>query len=300
MLPATRRLGSPVTWPAVYTARRGAAQLVANSVVNTYPSSEPTLYEGAEGRHARRQLRERPGLIGIKRGMITWYDDAGNAFPATVLEIDRVQVTDVKWKEKHGYYAVQLGCSDKTHKNITRQMLGHYARAQVAPKSDLWQFQVKDASGLLPLGTPLYADHFVEGQFVDLKSKTKGKGFQGVIKRYGFSTQPSTHGNSKTTRHAGSTGQNQDPGRVFPGKKMAGHMGFEYRTVQNAEVLKVDREKGIVVVKGHVNGADGRFVKITDAVKSPRHEGIVWPPSHAAGIDPITTTYAEAVSNASA
>jgi large subunit ribosomal protein L3 len=266
---------------------RGAAQLVANSVVNTYPSTEPELYEGPEGRHKRRQLKERPGLVGIKRRMVTWYDNDGNAMPATVLEIDRVQITDVKWKEKHGYYAVQLGCGAKKHTNVTRQMLGHYSRAQVAPKADLWEFQVKDAKGLAPLGTPLFADHFVVGQFVDLKSKTKGKGFQGVIKRYGFSTQPSTHGNSKTTRHAGSTGQNQDPGRVFPGKKMAGHMGFEYRTVQNAEVLHVDKNKGILVVKGHVCGSDGRSVKITDATKKPLHESIVWPPAHAEDVDPI-------------
>jgi large subunit ribosomal protein L3 len=257
--------------------RRFSAKLTATSVLETYPSKAPVLYDSPEAAHRRRLIRRRPGLIAIKRGMVPFYKEDGSQIACTVLEIDRVQVTDVKTKEKHGYYAIQLGIGNRSYKNVTRQMLGHFARAQVAPKSHVWEFQVRDAHGLLPLGTELKADHFVPGQYVDMKSLTKGKGTQGVMKRWGFKGLGASHGVSKAHRSAGSTGQNQDPGRTFPGKKMAGRMGFDFNTIQNALVVKVDAEKGIVLVKGPVSGANGRYVKISDAIKKP-FPSIPWPP----------------------
>lgn len=246
-----------------------AAQLTAKSVANTFKSEPPKLFSSPEAAHERRRLRNRVGVLGYKRGMVPWYDADGTHHAATVIEVDRCQVVDVKNQEKHGYWAVQLGVGARPISRTTRPMLGHFARAQVAPKRHIVEFQIRGEEGILPLGTEIEADHLRVGQYVDVKSKTKGKGFQGVMKRWGFSGQPASHGATKVHRSGGSTGQNTDPGRVFPGKKMAGRMGFDFRTVQNLKVLDVDAEKGLVIVQGHVGGPPGRLLRITDAIKKP-------------------------------
>lgn len=197
------------------------------------------------------------------------FDENGVSHPCTVLEVDRVQVVDVRTKEKNGYFAVQLGYGARKFSNVTRPMLGHFSRASVAPKSHVAEFQVRNKKGLLPLGTELKADHFKVGQFVDVKSKTKGKGTAGVMKRWGFGGLRATHGTSKKHRSAGSTGANQDPGRVLPGKKLAGHMGNRNNTVFNSQVMKVNADKGILVIRGMVSGPKGAYVKVLDAVKKP-------------------------------
>lgn len=249
--------------------KRYAAQLMANSASKTYKSEAPVLFSSPAAVHERRRLRNRVGLLAYKRGMIPWYEPGGAHHACTVLEVDRCQVTDVKSAEKHGYNAVQLGCGAIAVKNTTRPMLGHFARSKVAPKRHIAEFQVRSSSALLDLGTELSAEHLIPGQYVDIQARTKGKGFQGVMKRWGFAGMGASHGVSGVHRSAGSTGQNTDPARVFPGKKMAGRMGFDYRTMQNLMVVDVDSANGLIIVKGHVPGAKGRLVKITDAVKKP-------------------------------
>ncbi|VVT56926.1 mitochondrial 54S ribosomal protein uL3m [Magnusiomyces paraingens] len=212
----------------------------------------------------------------------------GQMFPCTVLEVDRCQVTHIKTLAKDGYCAVQVGISDVgvpgspnneayIRRKFTRAQLGHFARAEVAPKNDVAEFLVKNdaAATSLPLGTLLDADHFAPGQYVDLKSVSKGKGFQGVMKRHGFHGMSASHGNSLSHRSAGSTGMNQDPGRVLPGKKMPGHMGFKNVTIQNTLVIGVDKERGYILVKGPVAGPNGAVVKISDAKKKlPEYLGL--------------------------
>lgn len=251
------------------TFSRNAARLTALSVAKTYPSKTPVLYDSPDAVHGRRRLRARPGLIAVKRGMVSMFDENGVIHPCTVLEVDRVQVVDVRTKEKNGYFAVQLGYGARKFSNVTRPMLGHFSRASVAPKSRVAEFQVRNKKGLLPLGTELKADHFKVGQFVDVKSKTKGKGTAGVMKRWGFAGLRATHGTSKHHRSAGSTGANQDPGRVLPGKKLAGHMGNRNNTVFNSQVMKVNADKGLLVIRGMVSGPKGGYVKVLDAVKKP-------------------------------
>lgn len=245
------------------------AQLTANSVANVYRGGVKPLLTDPTVVHTRRRLRHRVGLLGYKRGMVPYFDNEGKKHACTVIEIDRCQVVDVKTEDKHGYNAVQLGCGAKAPSNVTRPMLGHYARAMVAPKRDISEFQVRFKESLPELGTLLKPSQLIVGQFVDIQSKTKGKGFQGVMKRWGFAGQPASHGVSVVHRSAGSIGQCQDPGRVLPGKKMAGRMGFDNRTVQNLQVMEVDDENGLVLVKGHVGGSPGRLVRITDAIKKP-------------------------------
>jgi large subunit ribosomal protein L3 len=248
-------------------ATRGVAQLKSLSVVTTIPSKTPLLNHTHEAAQSRRLLPERTGVLATKIGMMTWFEPNGDTFPCTVLEVDRLQVTHTKTLEKDGYYAVQVGAGSKDHNKVTRPLLGHFARAEVAPKRYVAEFQVKSAEGLLPLGTVITADHIKEGQFVDIKSRSKGKGFAGVMKRHHFHGLRATHGTTKKHRAAGSMGPSQDPGRVLPGKKMAGHMGFQNVTIQNSKVIKVDAEKGIILVKGPVSGAKGTVVKLSDAIK---------------------------------
>lgn len=207
---------------------------------------------------------------------------AGQMFPCTVLEVDRCQVTHVKTMAGgDGYCAVQVGMGDVgapglphlealIRRKFSRAQLGHFARAQVAPKQHVAEFLVRDdaaASAALPLGSLLGADHFQPGQFVDLKSVSKGKGFQGVMKRHGFHGMSASHGNSLSHRSAGSTGMNQDPGRVLPGRKMPGHMGVQNVTTQNTLIIGVDKDRGYILVKGPVSGPKGGLVRISDAKK---------------------------------
>lgn len=247
---------------------RAPAKLTAASVASTYQSSSPTLGHSPLAAHLRKRLPFRPGIAAFKRGMTAWFDENGKQFPCTVLEVDRVQVTNVRSDPSKGFFSVQLGLGSVKFSNISRQLLGHFSRAQVAPKRRTVEFQVRDESGLLPLGTELKADHFYEGQYVDVQSITKGKGFAGVMKRWGFGGLRATHGTSAAHRSAGSTGMNQDPGRVVPGKKMAGNMGNKSNTIQRVKVVKIYADKGLILVKGPVSGAKGRVVKIVDSKKA--------------------------------
>lgn len=194
----------------------------------------------------------RTGALAIKKGMTAIFDPAtSKRTPCTVLQLDRCQVVSHKRRDVHGYWAVQVGAGTKEARNVSRPERGHYAANAVPLKRHVAEFRVKDASGLPAVGTLITADLFQEGQFVDARANSRGMGFAGGMKRWGFSGQPASHGNSLTHRAMGSAGASQGSGsRVLPGKKMAGRMGGEQVTVQNLKVLKVDAETGIVVVHG--------------------------------------------------
>ena len=194
----------------------------------------------------------RTGALGIKRGMSAMYDtDTGKRHACTVVQMDRVQVVAHKRKEKHGYYAVQVGLGWKHPSNVTRPMLGHFAEQGVSPKRHLVEFKVRNENGLLGVGEHIGPNWFQEGQFVDVRANSRGMGFAGGMKRHGFKGQPASHGISLTHRSMGSAGQSQGGGsRVLPGKRMPGRMGGEQVTVQNLKVMRVDDEKGVVVLNG--------------------------------------------------
>jgi large subunit ribosomal protein L3 len=208
----------------------------------------------------------RTGLIAQKMGMTRVFADDGAHVPVTLLKVAGCQVVAVMTEDKNGYNAVQLGLGQAKVKNVSKAARGHYAKAKVEPKRKLAEFRVsKDA--LLDVGVELSAEHFIAGQFVDVTGTTIGKGFAGVMKRWNFRGLRATHGVSVSHRSHGSTGQRQDPGRTFAGKKMAGHMGVERVTTQNLQVVGTDPANGIVMVKGAVPGHEGSFVLIKDAVK---------------------------------
>jgi large subunit ribosomal protein L3 len=219
-------------------------------------------------RSAHSSVPGRTGLLAIKAGMLAEFDSWGMRQVLTVLLVDNCQVVQTKLEDQHGYTALQLGISDAKYKNVTKPLRVHYEKAGVAPKRKLQEFRIKPEA-ILPEGTTLQARHFVPGQLVDVCGISKGKGFQGAMKRHGFGGMRASHGVSKTHRALGSTGQCQDPGRVFKGKKMAGRMGTDRVTIQNLKVYKIDPERNLVYVKGHVPGNNGGFVRITDAVKGP-------------------------------
>src|SRR5579884_3012523 len=208
----------------------------------------------------------RTGLIAKKVGMTNVYSKEGQHVCVTVLQVENCQVVAKKTKEKDGYTAVQLGVGKAKVKNVSKAMRGHYAKAKVEPKRKLAEFRV-DEKALLEPGTELVASHFVPGQYVDISGNSIGKGFQGVMKRWNFAGLEASHGVSISHRSHGSTGQRQDPGRVFKGKKMAGHLGVERVTVPNLEVVSVDADRGFIYVKGAVPGAENSYVLLKDAVK---------------------------------
>ncbi|ORE11277.1 translation protein [Rhizopus microsporus var. microsporus] len=208
----------------------------------------------------------RTGVIARKKGMTALWTESGVRIPVTVLQLEDNVVTDIRTEEKHGYTALQVGCTVKKEKHTTKPLLEHFKKLGVGLRQKLFEFRVtKDA--LLPIGTELTASHFVEGQFVDVTAPSIGKGFAGVMKRWNFKGLPASHGVSLTHRSAGSTGQRKWPSKVFKGKKMAGRLGGENVTVQNLKVVKVDPALNLVFVKGAVPGFDDQFVKIKDAVK---------------------------------
>ncbi len=208
----------------------------------------------------------RTGLLAEKLGMTRLFGDDGSHHPVTVLRVQDCEVVAARRPEREGYTAVQIGVGKAKVKNVTKPMRGHFAKANVTPKAKLAEFRVSE-DALLEPGTALSVEHFVVGQFVDVCGISIGKGFAGAMKRWGFHGLRASHGVSLSHRSHGSTGQRQDPGKVFKGKKMAGHMGDRRVTVQNLEVVGVDRERGLVLVRGGVPGARGGFVRITDAVK---------------------------------
>jgi large subunit ribosomal protein L3 len=211
----------------------------------------------------------RTGVIAKKLGMARFFDEAGAHVPVTVLSLDGCQVTGQRNLEKDGYVALQLGAGAKKAKNTSKAMRGHFAKAEVEPKRQLAEFRVS-SENLIDLGAELTADHFVPGQKVDVTGTTVGKGFAGAMKRWNFGGMRATHGVSVSHRAHGSTGQRQDPGKTFKGKKMAGHLGQETVTTLNITVWRIDTERGLILVKGAVPGTEGSYVKIRDAVKSAR------------------------------
>jgi large subunit ribosomal protein L3 len=208
----------------------------------------------------------RSGVIAQKLGMTRIFTDAGEHIPVTVLRLDRCQVVGHRTPEKNGYTALQLGAGTPKVKRLTRATRGHFAVANVEPKRKLAEFRVSP-DNVIEVGAEITADHFVDGQFVDVSGTTIGKGFAGVMKRHGFHGLRASHGVSVSHRSHGSTGQRQDPGKVFKGKKMAGHMGDVNVTTQNLRVVKTDPERGLIMIRGAVPGAKGGWVLLRDAVK---------------------------------
>jgi large subunit ribosomal protein L3 len=209
----------------------------------------------------------RTGVIAKKLGMTRFFDEDGADVPVTVLSLEGCQVVAQRTKDKDGYVALQLGAGAKKAKNTSQAMRGHFAKALVEPKRTLAEFRVSE-DNLIDVGAEITADHFVPGQKVDVSGVTVGKGFAGAIKRWHFGGLRATHGVSVSHRSHGSTGQRQDPGRVFKGKHMAGHLGQDNRTTLNVTVWKVDVERGLILVKGAVPGTEGTYVKVRDAVKA--------------------------------
>ena len=218
----------------------------------------------------------RTGVIAMKLGMTRLFDEAGTHVPVTVLSLEGCQVTAQRTKDKDGYVALQLGAGAKKPKNTSKAMRGHFAKALVEPKRHIVEFRVAEEN-LLDVGAEFTADHFVAGQKVDVSGLTVGKGFAGAIKRWNFGGMRATHGVSVSHRAHGSTGQRQDPGKVFKGKKMAGHMGQDNITTLNLTVFRVDVERGLILIKGAVPGTEGTFVKIRDAIKKAAPEGLPTP-----------------------
>ena len=210
----------------------------------------------------------RTGLIAKKLGMSRIFESDGTHVPVTVLSVEDLKVVDVKTLDRDGYTAVQLGTGVIKAKNVSKPLKGHFAKANVEPKKKLAEFRVSEDC-LLSVGDELSVEHFVAGQYVDVCSTSKGKGFAGVMKRHNFAGLEATHGVSISHRSHGSTGQRQDPGKVFKGKKMAGHLGDERVTVQNLKVVATDAARGLLMVKGGVPGGENAWVYVTDAVKIP-------------------------------
>ena len=208
----------------------------------------------------------RTGLIAKKLGMSRIFEADGTHVPVTVLSVAGLKVIAVKTTEKDGHTAVQLGTGAVKAKNVSKPLKGHFAKANTEPKKKLGEFRVSEDC-LLSVGNELSVEHFVVGQYVDVCSTSIGKGFAGVMKRHNFAGLEATHGVSVSHRSHGSTGQRQDPGKVFKGKKMAGHMGAERVTVQNLKVVAVDADKGLLMVKGAVPGSENSWIRVTDAIK---------------------------------
>ncbi|REH38637.1 LSU ribosomal protein L3P [Paraperlucidibaca baekdonensis] len=209
------------------------------------------------------------GLVGRKCGMTRVFTEAGVSVPVTVIEVDPNRITQIKSLESDGYQAVQVTAGERRASRVTKAMAGHFAKANVAAGRGVWEFRVAgDEAAELAIGGELTVALFEAGQVVDVTGTSKGKGFQGGVKRWNFRTQDATHGNSVSHRVHGSTGQNQSPGKVFKGKKMAGHMGAERVTVQGLEVVSIDAERNVLVIKGAVPGATGNDVIVRPTVKA--------------------------------
>jgi large subunit ribosomal protein L3 len=240
----------------------------------------------------------RSGLIAQKLGMTRVFSEDGNQVPVTVLKVDNCQVVAQKTEERDGYNAVQLGVGRAKPNRVTKAMRGHFSKAQVEPKFRLAEFRV-DADALVDVGAQISVAHFVDGQHVDVSGTSKGKGFAGAMKRHNFSGLRATHGVSISHRSHGSTGQCQDPGKVFKGKKMAGHMGSERVTIQSLKIVGSDEERGLVLVKGAVPGPKTGWVLISDSVKKALPDDLPFPAAIVATEEPapevVVETEVEAV-----
>jgi large subunit ribosomal protein L3 len=235
----------------------------------------------------------RTGVIARKMGMTRLFREDGVHVPVTVLALETNQVVAQKTAERDGYVAIQLGAGSAKAKNLTKPERGHFAKAEVEPKAILAEFPVA-ADALVEVGAQISADHFVVGQMVDVTGATQGKGFAGGMKRWGFGGLRATHGVSVSHRSLGSTGQRQDPGKVFKNKKMAGHMGDKNRTQQNLEIVLTDTARDLLFVRGSVPGSKGGWLLIRDAVKVDRPEGAPYPASLKSSADAVAAPAEEA------
>lgn len=233
----------------------------------------------------------RTGLIAEKLGMTRLLTEKGEHIPMTLLKVDNCQVIATKTPEKDGYSAVQLGVGTRKTNRVSKAMRGHFAKAKVEPKKKVIEFRVSE-DALLKAGDQLSVQHFLKGQYVDVTGTSIGKGFAGAMKRHNFGGLRASHGVSISHRSHGSTGQRQDPGKVFKGKKMAGHLGDERVTIQNLEVVLTDPEKGLLGLRGAIPGNPGGFVLIRDAVKKKSPSDLPYP----AGLVQGTTTAKPAAS----
>ena len=218
----------------------------------------------------------RTGLIARKEGMTRVFDEDGKHIPVTVLKLDNCQVVAVREEGKHGYTAVQIGVGTAKAKRTSKAQRGHFAKAKVEPKQKMAEFRVAPEN-VLEIGAELSVSHFVPGQYVDVTGTSKGKGFAGGMKRHNFGGLRASHGVSISHRAHGSTGQCQEPGKVFKGKKMAGHMGDETVTTQNLQVVAVDEDDGLILIRGAVPGANNGWVLVADAVKKAAPDGVPLP-----------------------
>ena len=218
----------------------------------------------------------RTGVIAKKVGMTRLFQADGRHVPVTVLQLDELQVVGRREADRDGYVAVQLGAGTAKAKNVAKPQRAAFGKAKVEPKARVAEFRVDD-DALLDIGAKISAEHFVAGQLVDVSGVTQGKGFAGAMKRWGFGGLRATHGVSVSHRSHGSTGNRQDPGRTFPGKKMAGHLGQETVTTLNLTIWKVDADRGLILVKGAVPGTEGTYVKIRDAVKAKAPKDLPFP-----------------------
>src|SRR5687768_4090862 len=232
-----------------------------------------------------RSLVMRTGVIAKKVGMTRLFQADGRHVPVTVLQLEDVQVVGRREMDRDGYTAVALGAGKAKAKNVNKPQRAIFGLAEVEPKAKVVEFRVSE-DALLELGATVSADHFVAGQMVDIQGVTQGKGFAGGMKRWGFGGLRATHGVSVSHRSLGSTGQRQDPGRVFKNKKMAGHMGAKNRTQQNLEVVRTDVERGLIFVKGSVPGHKGGWLLVKDAAKVARPNEAPYP----AGVRQAATT----------
>ncbi len=236
----------------------------------------------------------RTGVIAKKMGMTRLFQEDGRHVPVTVLSLEECQVVGARKQDPDGYYAVQLGAGARKAKNVNKPQREAFAKAEVAPKARIAEFRVDSEDALLPIGATVTADHFIAGQMVDIQGVTQGKGFAGAMKRWGFGGMRATHGVSISHRAHGSTGQNQDPGKVFKGKKMAGHMGARNRTQQNLEIVRTDAARGLIFVRGSVPGSKGGWLLVKDAVKVPAPEGVPFPGAMRRNADETATEDAPA------
>lgn len=229
----------------------------------------------------------RTGLVAQKLGMTRVFGEDGEHVGVTVLKVDGVHVVAQRTAEKDGYTAVQLGIGAAKPGKMSKALRGHFAKAKVEPRKKLVEFRV-DADNLVDVGAELSAEHFLPGQYVDVVGTSIGKGFAGGMKRHNFSGLEASHGVSISHRSHGSTGQCQDPGKVFKGKKMAGHLGDQRTTVQNLTVVSTDADRGLILVRGSVPGSDSTYVLISDAVKRPAPDGLPLPAALKSAGEPVS------------
>ena len=236
----------------------------------------------------------RTGVIAKKVGMTRLFQEDGRHVPVTVLALEGCQVVSHRTSDRDGYFALQVGSGEAKEKNVAKPQREHFAKAEVGLKMRVAEFRVESEEGLLPVGATITADHFVAGQKVDVTGHTQGKGFAGAMKRWGFGGLRATHGVSISHRSHGSTGNRQDPGRVFKNKKMAGHMGDRQRTQQNLEVVRTDAERGLIFVRGSVPGSKNSWMVVRDAVKVPLPETAPFPGAMRRNADETASEEADA------